>query len=90
MNSTKKIVESRTNSHILELNNEFLYINPKSEQNKFFGDLRHRNNVIKINRAKLPADFFPKCWSFEKRSPHLKIHINQHDKIVPSEKNRKV
>jgi hypothetical protein len=46
--------------------------------------------VIKINKAKLPPDFFPKCMAIEKKIPSFKLNINENERLMPSDRPRRV
>jgi hypothetical protein len=65
---------------LIDFRNEFYGPNKKSEPVHALSELKPRPNIIKINKAKLPADFFPKCFSFEKKMPHFKLNINELNK----------
>jgi hypothetical protein len=58
-----------------EFKNEFLTPSKKSEGFHPFSQPKPKTNAIKINKAKLPADFFPKGWTLEKRLPNFKLNL---------------
>lgn len=51
---------------------------------------KHRVNVIKINKAKLPPDFFPKYQAIEKKLPSFKLNLNQNERLMSNDKPKRV
>jgi len=47
-------------------------------------------NVIKINKAKLPPDFFPKYQAIEKKPPSFKLNFNQNERFMSSDRPKRV
>lgn len=86
----QKHPQSRNNHHALDLRNEFLTPNKKSEHFDLENAIKQKGNRIKINKTKLPVDFFPKTWSLDKNALNLKLDICQHERVVISDQSHRV
>ncbi len=75
MNPVQLVSETSPVQPLSEFKNEFLSPIKKSEIFHGFSQPKTRSNIIKINKAKLPPDFFPKSSSIEKRLPNFKLNL---------------
>ena len=57
---------------------------------QFLSENKHRVNVIKINKAKLPPDFFPKYQAIEKKLPSFKLNFNQNERLMSNDRPKRV